>query len=171
MHPIGRDAAEQQYSSSNQRRWVSLAHCVAYSITQSPALRRRSLRRARRRRFRTLLQLRLNRALQTLRLRRASPPLHTLSILRDKELLEVPLNPLQAHDAGFAVLHPLPHGLDLRPVDVCFAEYREGDAVVELAEGLDVFVAAWVLGAELVAGKAEDFEVRVGGLEFCGCMC
>jgi len=25
------------------------------------------------------------------------------------------------------------------------------------------------LGAELVAGEAEDLEVGVGGLEFCGC--
>lgn len=38
--------------------------------------------------------------------------------------------------------------------------------MVEDAEVLDFLVGAWVLGAELVAGEGEDFEVAgVGGLE------
>lgn len=36
---------------------------------------------------------------------------------------------------------------------------READAVVHLAETLDVVVCTWFLAAELIAGKAEDNEV------------
>ena len=37
--------------------------------------------------------------------------------------------------------------------------YREADAVVDLAEALDLVVGAGLLGAELVAGEADDLEV------------
>jgi hypothetical protein len=46
-----------------------------------------------------------------------------------------------------------------------FAQHREGDAIVHLAKLLDLFIAVRVLAAELVAGEAEDYEVRVCGLE------
>ena len=65
-------------------------------------------------------------------------------------------------------LHPLEHRLGLVAVDVCFAENGETDSVVELAEFLDRVVGAGVLGAELVAGESEEFDVvGVGGFEFC----
>ena len=41
--------------------------------------------------------------------------------------------------------------------------YREADAVVDLAELLDLVVGARVLGPELVAGEAQDDEVGVLG--------
>lgn len=113
----------------------------------------------------TLLQLLQNRGFQTLRLRRARPPLLDLPILADQKLFKVPLDPLQAHQPGLALLHPLVDGLGVGAVDVGLAEDGEGDAVVGEAEGLDVVVAARVLVPELVAGKADDFEVWVGGFE------
>jgi hypothetical protein len=46
----------------------------------------------------------------------------------------------------------------LRAVDVDLREHREGDAVIELAELLDLLLAAWLLAAELVAREAEHLE-------------
>lgn len=112
-----------------------------------------------------LLNLLQNRLLQTLRLGRARPAPDNLALRGDQELLKVPLDPLQAHDARHLVLHPLPHGLRLVAVDLGLAQHRERHAVVDLAEGLDLVVGARVLAAELVAGEAEDGEgVRVLGL-------
>jgi hypothetical protein len=42
---------------------------------------------------------------------------------------------------------------------VDLAEHGERDAVVDLAEGLDLVVGARVLAAELVAGEAEELDV------------
>lgn len=114
------------------------------------------------------LQLSLNRSLQSLRLSGARPSTLDLAILANQELFKVPLDSLQAHEAGLLCLHPLEYGLSLVAVDICFAEDREADAVVELAEFLDGVVGARVLGAELVAGETEEFDVvGVGGFEFC----
>jgi len=114
------------------------------------------------------LQLSLNRGLQSLRLGGACPSALDLAILANQELFKVPLDSLQAHEARLLCLHPLEYGLGLVAVDVCFAEDGEADAVVELAELLDGVVGAGVLGAELVAGETEEFDVvGVGGLEFC----
>ena len=140
------------------------------SIRKTPHLHsssRRLRRRSSLRTLRPLLQLLLNIRLQALGFTRARPPLHTLSIATNQELLEIPLDALQAQETRFAVLHPLPHGLDIAAVDFGFAEHGEGDAVVDLAEGLDVVVGAGVLAAELVAREGEDFEVWVGGLHLC----
>jgi hypothetical protein len=119
----------------------------------------------------TLLKLRLNRTLQTRRLSRTSPTSLNLPILTNQELLKIPLNPLQAHETGFLVLHPRPHGLfgSIRfAVHFDFAEDFVRHFVAEHAEVLDFFVGARVLAAELVAGEGEDFEVFVGGFEVCG---
>jgi len=114
------------------------------------------------------LQLSLNRSLQSLRLGGACPSTLDLAILANQELFKVPLDSLQAHEARLLCLHPLEYGLGLVTIDVCFAEDGEADAVVELAELLDGVVGAGVLGAELVAGETEEFDVvGVGGLEFC----
>jgi hypothetical protein len=115
------------------------------------------------------LELRLNRTLDPLRLGRASPAALDLTILADQELLKVPLDALQAHEARLLLLHPLPHGLRAVTVDLGFAEDFVGDFVAEDAEVLDLFVGARVLAAELVAGEGEDFEVvGVGGFDVCG---
>jgi hypothetical protein len=50
-----------------------------------------------------------------------------------------------------------------------FAQDGECDAVVELAELLDLVIAARVLAAELVAGEAEDHKVGVLSLEILLC--
>lgn len=113
------------------------------------------------------LKLSLNRSLQALRLSSASPSTLDLAILANQELFKVPLDSLQTHDTGLLVLHPLENGLGLVAVDVGLAENREGDAVVDHAEFLDGVVGTGVLGAELVAGETEEFNVvGVGCLEF-----
>ena len=112
---------------------------------------------------RLLLQLRLNSRLQAVRLGSTRPSSFNLTITSNQELLEIPLDPLQTHNTRLALLHPLVHRLDFVAVDFRFAQYGEGDAVVDLAELLDFVVAARVLRAELVAREADDFEVGVGG--------
>lgn len=112
------------------------------------------------------LQLRLNRALDGSRLSGAGPAALDLAVLADEELLKVPLDALQTHEAGLLLLHPLPNGLRAVAVDLGLAEDLVGDFVADDAEVLDFFVGAGVLAAELVAGEREDFEVAgVGGFE------
>ena len=128
----------------------------------------------------------LNNRLQVLRLLRTSPTIYNLAIASDKELLEIPLYALQSHEARFLGLEPLENGGCVVTVYlycdhskhaegvrwsirgdayIKFAQHREGDAIVHLAKLLDLFIAVRVLAAELVAGEAEDYEVRVCGLE------
>ena len=98
----------------------------------------------------------------------AGPAALDLAVLADEELLKVPLDALQAHEAGLLLLHPLPHGLRAVAVDLGLAEHLVGDLVAEDAEVLDLLVGARVLAAELVAGEGEDLEVFVVGSEVCG---
>ena len=128
----------------------------------------------------------LNNRLQVLRFLRASPTFHNLAIASNEELLEIPLHALQPHESGFLGLEPFEDGgcvvaIDLycesseRGEAMCwsiggdayidFTQHGEGDAVVHLAELLNLVIGARVLAAELVAGEAEDYEVRVCGLE------
>lgn len=106
-----------------------------------------------------LLDLLHNRILQRLGLGETRPPSHNLPIGRDKEFLEVPLDALQSQHAGLLFLHPGPHGCRTVTVNIQLAQHGESDAVVDLAEGLDVVVGAGVLVAELVAGEADDEKV------------
>jgi hypothetical protein len=55
-------------------------------------------------------------------------------------------------------LEPVVDGVSFVAVDVNLAQYREGYAVVDFAEFLNLIIGAWVLGTELVAGKADDCE-------------
>lgn len=89
----------------------------------------------------------------------AGPAALDLAVAADEELLKVPLDHLDAHDAGLLVLEPLVEGVGIVAVHVDLAQDREGDAVVDLTEGLDLIIGAWVLAAELVAGEADDDEV------------
>lgn len=114
-----------------------------------------------------LLNLLQNRILQLLRLSRTSPPPNNLPISRDQKLLKVPLHPLQPHKPRHLLLHPSVNRRRLITVYLQFTQDREGDAVVHLAEGLDLVVGAGVLASELVAGEAEDGEV-LGMLGFDG---
>ena len=102
--------------------------------------------------------------LEVLRLRQARPPLDHLAVPADEELLKVPLDTLETHDAGLLLLQPLEDGLGLVAVDVDLAEHGEADAIVDEAELLDLVVGAGVLAAELVAGETQDGEVGVGGV-------
>lgn len=108
---------------------------------------------------RPLLQLRLNRALQRLRLCRAGPPIDYVSILADQKLLKVPLDGLDAHYARLLRLHPLVDGIRAFAVDFYLVEDGERHAVVDPAEFLDFVDGARFLVAELVAREAEDFEL------------
>lgn len=112
------------------------------------------------------LQLRLNRALDRSGLGGAGPTALDLAVLADEELLKVPLDALQTHEAGLLLLHPLVDRLGLVAVDFGLAEDLVGDLVADDAEVLDLFVGAGVLTAELVAGEGEDLEVvGVGGFD------
>jgi len=112
------------------------------------------------------LKLPLNRALNRLRLRSARPPALHVAVLANQEFLKVPLDALQAHEAGLLLLHPLPNGLGRLAVDLSLAEDLVGDFVADDAEVLDFLVGARVLAVELVAGEGEDFEVvGVGGFD------
>lgn len=105
-------------------------------------------------------------ALQLLWLLRARPSIDDLSISANQELLEVPLDTFQAHEAGLLLLEPLEQRIRVVTVDFGLAHDRERHTVVDLAKRLDVGVRAWFLPAELVAWEAEDREVfAVGGLE------
>lgn len=106
--------------------------------------------------LRNLLQ---DRRLQGLRLGGAGPTGLDGAVPANEELLEVPLDHLDAHDAGLLLLEPLVQVAGSIAVDVDLAHDGEGDAVIDLAEALDVVVGAGLLAAELVAGEAQDDEV------------
>lgn len=112
-------------------------------------------------------QLLLDGGLDASRRCRAGPALLDLAVAADQELLKVPLDALHSKDARLALLQPLVQRVGLVTVDVDLAEDRKGDAVVDLAEALNLIVGTWVLATELVAWKADDLEVWVGGLELC----
>lgn len=109
--------------------------------------------------LRLLLNLGEDILLQRLRLGGARPAVLDLAVPADEELLKVPLDALQAQDTGLLLLHPLEDRGCGVAVDVDLAEDGEGDAVVDLAEALDLLVGAGLLAAELVAGEAEDDKV------------
>lgn len=96
---------------------------------------------------------------EVLRLLRAGPPVLDLSIASNKELLKVPLHPLQPHEARLLVLEPLKRRVRIRSIHIDLAQHRERDSVIDLAEFLDLIVAAGILSTELVARKANDLEV------------
>lgn len=96
---------------------------------------------------------------QRLRLGNTSPAPNDLPIGGNQELLEIPLDALQPHKSRHHLLHPCPHGRRIVAVDIQLAQHGKGDAVVDLAEGLDLVVRAGVLAAKLVAGEAKNGEV------------
>jgi hypothetical protein len=119
------------------------------------SVRLRRLRRGRCcRRGRTAIQFIEDGFFERLRLGGARPPTFDLAILSDQELLKVPLDTLHAQQARLLLLHPLVHGLRLVAIDIRLLQHREADAIVDLAEALDLVVGARVLAAELIAGKA-----------------
>lgn len=105
------------------------------------------------------IELRKNRLLESLRLGGARPAALDLAITADEELLKVPLDALQAHQAGLLVLKPVVQGIGVVAVDLGLLHDGEADAVVELAEVLDVVLGAGLLAAKLVAGEAEDDKI------------
>lgn len=113
-----------------------------------------------------LLKLSQNLLLKRLGLRRRGPTPNNLAITANQELLEVPLDTLETHDTRLLRLHPLEQRSSLVAVDIKFAENRERDTVVDLAERLDLIVGAGILTTELIAGEADDGEVvGVRGLD------
>jgi hypothetical protein len=82
----------------------------------------------------SLLNLLHNNLLQTLRLRRASPPPLDLPIPPDQKFLKIPLHPLHAHQPWIFLLHPLPHLLRLLAIDIRLPQDGESNSIVELAK-------------------------------------
>lgn len=97
--------------------------------------------------------------LDILRLAHTTPPLDDLSITTDQELLKIPLNPFQAQQAWLFRLHPFEHWLRLIAIDIGLAQDREGDAIVQLAELLNLVVRAGVLPTKLIAWEANNHEL------------
>ena len=89
-----------------------------------------------------LLQLLQNPPLQRLRLRRTRPPPLHLSISPHQKLFEIPFHTLHTKQAGCGCFQIFEEWGGGRAVDVKFGEDGEGDAVVELAKGLDGIVVA-----------------------------
>lgn len=105
-------------------------------------------------RHRGVLTLLLDELLKSLRLGGGGPTTLDLAVTADEELLEVPLDTLDAQDTGLLVLQPVPDGLGLVAVDVDLAQDGKTDTVVDLAKLLNLVVAARVLAGKLVAGEA-----------------
>src|SRR5262245_61516363 len=81
-----------------------------------------------------------------------------LAVAADQELGEIPLDRLRAEHTGCLLRQPAVQRVRAGAVDVDLGHHRERHAVVELAERRERVVAAGVLGAELVARKAEHDE-------------
>jgi len=111
-----------------------------------------------------LAKLLENGLLERLWLGDAGPAALDLAVAADEELFKVPLDSLHAEKTRLLGLEPLEQRLGLVAVDVDLAHDGEGDAVVELAELLDVIVGPGLLAAKLVAGEAEDDKVLAVGL-------
>lgn len=103
--------------------------------------------------LRNLLQ---NITLQSLWVLRAGPSVHDLPVPANQELLKVPLHALHAHQSRLLALDVLPQRVGIVAVNLRLAEDGEGNAVVDLAELLDLIVGRGLLATELVAGEAED---------------
>lgn len=87
------------------------------------------------------------------------PAVENVAVAADEELFKVPLDALEAHDARLLPLHPLVERVRVVAVHFGLAKDGEGDAVVDLAEVLDLVVGAGLLRAELIARESEDGEV------------
>jgi hypothetical protein len=82
-----------------------------------------------------------------------------VSVPADQEFLEIPLDALHAHESRLLFLEPLVQRVRVVAVDVDLLHDGEADAIVDLAEVLNVIVGAGLLATELVAGKAEDDKI------------
>lgn len=82
-----------------------------------------------------------------------------MAISANEELLKVPLDNLQAQQARLLLLEPGEQRVGVVAVDIGLLHDGEADAIVDLAEVLDLIVGAGLLGTELVAGEAEDLKV------------
>lgn len=149
------------------RHYATLVEYVEFHHTVNPPLSSRQSRNTTPHQRIPALRVRRQRVkdrlLERLGLSRRSPAADDLSVLPDEELLKVPLDPLDAKQTGLLLGEPLEERVGAFAVDVDLLHDGEGHAVVDLAEVLDVVVGAGLLAAELVAGEAEDLEVRVLG--------
>lgn len=89
----------------------------------------------------------------------ASPAALDLSVSSDEELFKVPLDALETQKTGLLLLEPGPERVGAVAVDLGLLHDGEADAVVDLAEALNLLVGPGLLAAELVAGEAEDDKV------------
>ncbi len=76
-------------------------------------------------------------------------------------LFKIPLDALQPQRPRPLVLEVLVDRRRVVPVHIDLGQHGKGDAVVALAEGLDVVVRARLLAAEAVAWEADNIEAQV----------
>lgn len=108
-----------------------------------------------------LLEESLDGGLKTSRGLERGVSVDNVAMLVDEELLKVPLDASEAQQTGLLLLEVDVDGIGVVAVDIDLLEHREGDAVVELAEGRNVVGRTGLLAAKLVAGEADDGESLV----------
>lgn len=84
--------------------------------------------------------------------------LNDLTILVHQKLFKVPLDTLETQQTGLLVLEVGVDGVGVSTIDIDLLENGEGDAVVELAEGLNLILGTRLLVGKLVAGEAKNHE-------------
>lgn len=108
-----------------------------------------------------LIQQFFNIGRDILGLRIRAVTLHGIAFFVDEKLCEVPFDHLGAEDARLFGSQVLKERVRIFAVDIDLTEHREFDAIVELAEFLDLVGGAGFLRTELVAGKAQNHETPV----------
>jgi hypothetical protein len=106
-----------------------------------------------------LLQLRKNWLLQSVWFGSRCPPILDFAVTTDQELFKIPLDELNAKQTGLFLLEPLEKRVCVVAIDLSLLHDGEGNAVVDLAEALDVIIGTRLLAAELIAREAEDNEI------------
>lgn len=91
----------------------------------------------------------------------ARVPLVDIALLVDKELLEVPLDALEAEEPRLLGLQPRVERIFVVAVHVNLLHDGEADAVIELAELRNLLGGAWLLACKLVAWEPEHLETLV----------
>ena len=84
----------------------------------------------------------------------------TTTVARDEELGEVPLN-ARGECARCSALEVGEDRVFIAAIDAYLLHHREGDPVVERAEGSCIFARAKLLTEELTAGEAEDNQTTI----------
>src|SRR5271170_4434132 len=107
-----------------------------------------------------LRQLLLDVGADAFRRRGRRVALNNVALLVDQELSEVPLDGV-AQQAALLALQKLVERVSVVAIHFDFGEQREVDAIIQLAEFLDLIVISGLLMAELVAREGQQLEALV----------